>query len=176
METLLWVESNLWRREGVKEWPGVGRKAPDRKLSSLPPSLPLLGSVQSQRLTSRSEMHLTGRSSSWRTRTDVPGAFGAERFPRINFGTYWLLFTPDQPLLWRWRLYFTCSPSCRCPGSVGVSVIRSPAFSRAREQPADTGRSFNLAFGAARHQKCFLCKDVPWCGPLNWDPHFSAGR
>lgn len=32
---LLWVEWTLWSGEGVKEWPWVGRKAPDRKPHTL---------------------------------------------------------------------------------------------------------------------------------------------
>lgn len=55
-------------------------------------------------------------------------------------GTKWQLFAPNRHRTQGWRLCCTCSSSC-WPGLVGVWVIQNPAFWRASEQPADTGRT-----------------------------------
>lgn len=71
-----------------------------------------------------------------------------EAFSRVNPGTK-LLFLAAKPQWTRgWRLYCTCLPSC-WPGLVGVWVIRSPLFRRARERPADTGRTTLYMFSPA---------------------------
>lgn len=55
-------------------------------------------------------------------------------------GTKWQLFAPNRHRTQGWRLCCTCSSSC-WPGLVGVWVIQNPAFRRASERPADTGRT-----------------------------------
>lgn len=67
-------------------------------------------------------------------------------FPRgTTEGIKWLLFAPNKRRRRGWRQRCTWCWSC-WPGLVGVWVTRSPAFRRARERPADTGRSPRFHF------------------------------